>query len=179
MKPEFTLREKVLMCILAVLVIFCIYYFAFLVPATEQMNDYVNSNYEVEDQIIFAEAKAAKMKQMEAELKAILNGEAGDVKELPEYDNSQNVMNSLSVILMSADQYNISFSNVSEEESTIRRNVVLEYDCSDYDTAKSILTAIHDGPYRCLLKDFHLSKSGKDENEGYHIVVDITYFEYK
>ena len=179
MKPEFTLREKVLMCILAVLVIFCIYYFAFLVPATEQMNDYVNSNYEVEDQIIFAEAKAAKMKQMEAELKAILNGEAGDVKELPEYDNSQNVMNSLSVILMSADQYNISFSNVLEEESTIRRNVVLEYDCSDYDTAKSILTAIHDGPYRCLLKDFYLSKSGKEENEGYHIIVDITYFEYK
>ena len=179
MKPEFTLREKVLMCILAVLVVFCIYYFAFLVPATEQMTNYVNSNYEVEDQIIFAEAKVAKMKQMETELKAILSGEITDVKELPAYDNSQNVMNSLSVILKSADQYNISFSNVIEEESTIRRNVVLEYDCSDYSTAKHILTQIHDGPYRCLLKDFYLSNTGDDKKDGYHIIVDITYFEYK
>lgn len=179
MKPEFTIREKVLMCILAVLVVFCIYYFAFLMPVTEQMTNCVNANYEVEDQILLADAKVAKMKQMEAELNAILNGEAGEVKELPEYDNSQNVMNSLSIILASADSYNISFSNVSTEESTVRRNVVLEYDCSDYATAKSILTAIHDGPYRCLLKDFYLSKSGKNENDSYHIVVDITYFEYQ
>ena len=174
MKVNFTVREKVLMTILGVLIVFCIYYFVFLIPATEQMNTYVEENYAVEDQIIMAEAKVAKMKQMEAELEKILSGEEKDVIALPEYDNNQNVMNSLYLILSKTNQYNVNFSGVTEEENTVRRNVVLEYECSDYATAKEVLMQIHDGPYRCLLKDFYLSAE-----EDYHIVVDITYFEYK
>lgn len=179
MKPDFTLREKVLMGILAVLLVFCAYYFLFLMPTQERMTGYINDNYMVEDQILLAELQATKMQQMEAELKEILSGEHGEVKELPAYDNSQNVMNSLSVILASANQYNISFANVVEEENTVRRNIILEYDCSDYDMAKSILTQIHEGPYRCLFRDLRLSGTGDTQDEGYHVVVDITYFEYK
>lgn len=175
MKMNFTVREKVLMAILGVLIVFCVYYFVFLIPVTQQMNAYVEENYAVEDQIIFAEAKVAKMKQMEAELAKILSSDSEDIVALPEYDNNQNVMNSLYMILSKTNQYNVNFADVTEEEHTVRRNVVLEYECSDYETAKEVLKQIHDGAYRCLLKDFYLSA----EEEGYRIVIDITYFEYK
>lgn len=175
MKIELTLREKVLMGILVVLLVFCAYYFLFLLPVNEQINNYTNSNYEVEDQIILADAKVSLMKQMEKELEAIYAGEKGEVKELPAYDNGNNVMNSLSTILKDADNYSISFSNVTAEESIVRRNIVLEYSCGSYEAAKSILTQISEGDYRCLIQDLRL---GQTSEGGYRITVDVTYFEH-
>jgi len=62
-----------------------------------------------------------------------------------------------------------------EEESIVRRDVTMEYVCTNYESAKDILQNIHDGPYRCLLKDLILTY---DPDEGYSVLVDVTYFEY-
>ena len=179
MKAEMTVREKVMMGILGVLVLFCVYYFVFLVPTTEKIASYKEDTLLLEDQIILADAKVVKMQQMEDELEEILANGQGDLKELPAYDNSYYVMNSLSGILEKSVQYNISFSNVETEGNTVRRNITLDYDCSSYNNAKTILENIYHGDYRCVFKDLYITCNEKDGAESYHVSVDVTYFEYQ
>lgn len=178
MKAEMTVREKVMMGILGVLVLFCVYYFVFLLPTTEKIEHYKSETVLLEDQILMADAKAAKMKQMQEELDAILADEANALKGLPAYDNSYHVMNALSETLKKSQQYNVSFSNVDIKESTVRRNINLSYNCNSYENAKGILTSIYEGEYRCLFKDLFISKGGSGDSQSYSVSVGITYFEY-
>lgn len=175
MKKQLTTREKVLMCVLAVLLVICAYYYAFYTPVLQKVAYYKDEIVYLEEQNITLDAQVNKMNQMKDELDKIQSGEMGSVKELPAFDNSQNVMNSLSFILKSANHYNVSFASVEEEDSTVRRNIHLSYDCSNYESAKSILTQIYESEYRSLIMDVHLSNGG----DSYHVTVDITYFEYK
>ena len=122
--------------------------------------------------------QVAKMKQMEGELDQILSGDQRGLKELPAFDNSYNVMNSLSDILERSVQYNISFAGVDTEDSTVRRNITLNYDCKSYDDAKTILRNIYEGEYRCIFTDLFITCNEKDDAQSYHVSVDITYFEY-
>lgn len=175
---KMTVREKVLMGILGVLVLFCVYYFVFLVPVTEKIDACVNESLSIEEQLIIFDATAEKKKMMEGELEAIFSGEKGDVKELPAYDNSQNVMNQLSYLLTDAEQYEISFSSVEEIDSTVRRGVTLNFTCKNYDVAKRILSSISESDYRCILKDLYISKQENMEETAYNVIVDVVYFEY-
>jgi len=174
MKKQLTTREKILMLVLVILMVVCAYYYAFYVPTTQQVASLVSQAATIDEQILLVDAQVARMNEMKAELDAIAAGEMGNVKELPAYDNSGNVMHSLSAILQNAMQYNVNFSSVEEEESTVRRHISLSYDCSSYETAKSILTQIYESDYRSLIKDVSITV-----NEGYHVVVDLTYYEYK
>lgn len=175
MKKQLTIREKVLMCILAVLMVICAYNLLFYNPTIQELAYLAEESDVLDEQITTVDIQVAKMNQMKAELEAIASGELGDDKEIPAYDNSANVMNSLSAILKNAKQYNVTFSSIEQEDSTVRRNIRLSYSTKDYKTAKKILTQIYEGEYRCLLKDVHLSSS----DEAYNVTVDITYFEYK
>lgn len=168
-------REMGLVGILAVLVVILIYNYAFLTPTKSKIAAYEQEILAIDDQIIVAEAKVLKMGKMEDELAKIKSGEVKALKELPAYDNSRNVMNSLSTILDNASQYNVSFAGVSEADGIVRREISLNYACGSYDAAKSILTQIYEGPYRCLLKDVHISQS----SGVWSVVAQITYFEYK
>lgn len=175
MKKQLTTREKVLMCVLVVLLVICGYYYAFYTPVLQKIADYKDEMVYLEEQNLILDTQVNKMNQMKSELEAIQSGEMGSVKELPAYDNSQNVMNSLSFILQSASQYNVSFASVEEEDSTIRRNINLSYDCTSYDVAKTILTQIYESEYRSLIKDVHFSNG----DGSCHVTVELTYFEYK
>jgi len=103
----------------------------------------------------------------------------GDVKELPAYDNSHNVMNQLSAILSTTTQYDISFSSVEEEDSTVRRNITLSYECPTYEAAKYVLTQISNSDYRCIFKDMYVSCNKAKDIESYHVTADVVFFEYK
>lgn len=174
-KGKLSPREKFLAVLLGIMVLVLIYNYAFYVPTKAKLASYEEELLLIDDQIIVAEAKAMKMAKMVKELEEIKAGSLKDIKELPAYDNSRNVMNSLSSILEDVTQYNVSFSGVTEEEGIVRRDITLTYSCGSYDAAKSILTQIYDGPYRCLMKDVHITQS----SGVWSVVAEITYFEYK
>jgi len=175
MKKGLSTREKILLLILILVSLIAVYYYMFYIPTQDKISYYKSEALQVDDQIIVAEAMSIKMNMMEKELEAIKSGDMTNVKELPPYDNSRNVMDSLSTILADASQYNVSFSGVSEEDGIVRRDITLNYDCNSYDSAKAILTQIYNSDYRCLMKDLHI-KAG---NGVWNINVKITYFEYK
>lgn len=179
MKQKMTVREKMLLVILGILVLFCLYYFFFLIPTNEKIDFYENEKLSVEEQILVADATAEKKRMMEAELKAIFSGEMGEVKEIPAYDNSHNVMNSLSSILAEAKKYDLSFSSVEIEENTVRRNLSLSFECDSYGACKNILRKIGEGEYRCIFKDLYLDYNDSSEALSYSVKAEIVFFEYK
>ena len=176
---KMSVREKVLAVILGILVLFCVYYFVFLIPVTDKIDACINESTTIEDQLILYDAMAEKKKMMETELEAIFRGEKGKVKELPAYDNSQNVMHQLSYILADADQYDINFASVEEEDSMVRRSITISYNCPTYESAKYILTQIANSDYRCVFKDLYINSNEYRETISYNVVVDVVFFEYK
>lgn len=175
MKKGLTNREKGLLLILVLMALVAVYNYAFYIPTQEKIATYNEEALLLDDQILMAEAKAAKLNMMQKELAEIKAGDLTNVKELPPYDNSRNVMNSLSAILVNATQYNISFSGIAEEDGIVRRDITLTFSANSYDAAKSIISAIYNGPYRCLMKDLHITQN----SDVWSVNVQITYFEYK
>ena len=175
MKKGFTNREKGLLLILVLMVLVAVYNYAFYVPTQAKIAQYKQDALTVDDQILMAEAKAAKLQMMEKELAEIKAGDMTNIKELPPYDNSRNVMTSLSAILTNAVQYNISFAGVSESDGIVRRDITLTFSANSYEAAKSILSDIYNGAYRCLMKDLHVAQA----SDVWNVNVQITYFEYK
>ena len=175
MKKGLTNREKGLLLILVLMILVAVYNYAFYVPTQAKIATYKQDALAVDDEILLAEAKAAKLNMMEKELAEIKAGDMTNIKELPPYDNSRNVMNSLSSILVNATQYNISFSGVTEADGIVRRDITLTFSANSYEAAKSILSDIYNGPYRCLMKDVHIAQS----SNVWNVNVQITYFEYK
>ena len=175
MAKKFTPRERVLLVVLIILLVFCGYYFLFYTPTNERLASLEQQNVTLDGQIAEVDAKVVRMNEMKAELEKITSASEGELKELPAYDNRANVMNSLSAILADALQYNVSFSTVDEEDSTVRRNISLSYTCDSFQTAKSILQRINDGEYTCLIKNCNISNGGT----ACTVSVELTYFEYK
>lgn len=175
MKKGLTNREKGLLLILVLMLLVAVYNYAFYVPTQAKIESYKQEATTIDEQILLAEAKVAKLNMMQKELAEIKAGDMTNIKELPPYDNSRNVMNSLSAILVNATQYNISFAGVSESDGIVRRDITLVFTANSYDAAKSILSNIYNGDYRCLMKDLHITQNA----DVWSVNVQITYFEYK
>ena len=169
---KFTPRERVLLVVLVILVVFCAYYFLFYTPVSSTFAS-VNQQYDTLDtQIAAADEKIIHLQEMKADLEK-MKASGLSLKEFPAYDNRSNVMNSLANILEDVLQYSVSFSTVNEESSTIRRNISLSYSCENRQAAYEILQRINDGPYPCLIKNCTVSgNTGRCS-----INVQLTYFE--
>lgn len=172
MKNQMTIREKVMLCILIILLVCAGYYYLFYVPMKEDTEAYKQEYATLDETLIVAEAKTTKMAKMKAELEALKQGSTEEIKPLPAYDNRQNLMSQLSNILAKTQNYNITFGNVSGDGTTISREITLNYSCGSYEAAKQILLEIYDGEYPCVFGTLHLS------NEGATVSIQITYFEY-
>lgn len=175
MIQEMSNREKTMMAILGLILLFCIYYFAFYTPMQNKIAEYKAINSELENEIVAVDAKAAKLRSMEEELKSIWGGKYGYIKPLPDYDNSKQVMSELSFLLQPATNFNIQFTGTETTDKIVRRNAALSYKCVDYPSAKAILTTIYEGRYRNMFKNLSFT-SGDDG--GYSVSVEVTYFEF-
>ena len=84
MKKRLTTREKVLMCILVVLMVVCAYNLLFYNPTIQEITLLQNESIAIEEQTVTMDAQVAKMNQMKSELEAIAAGEIKDVAEARE-----------------------------------------------------------------------------------------------
>ena len=172
MKKGMSIREKVLLCILVILALILVYYYAFYIPTQEEIAQYKEEYTVIDDAIILADAKAIKLTQMKAELEEIKGGDVMVTKELPAYDNRQALMVQLSGVLEKSQNYNVTFGNETIDGSTVTRMISISYTCEDYQTVKDILMEIYNGPYPCSFSNLYLTDGGNT------LSVDVTYFEY-
>lgn len=180
---KFTLREKILLCILAVIILAAGYYFFVQSPVSEAVSTAREEKAALEDELLILEAQAAVQDKMLASLEKL--GDAPTV-ETPEYDNLRLLMDFLNQALSTAEDYELSFEGVSgsEDSSIIRRSVEMTFTAKSYAAAKNIITGLNNCPYRCIISDLQLlpvEENGEEElslTDGkVSVSLSITFFE--
>ena len=121
-----SIRERVLLVILAVLVVICGYVFLFYLPSDEMLtalDGRIQQSQAILDQ---SQVMLAHQRQMERALEEL---QAGDTqpREMPDYDNIQAVMVELNRILADSREYSLRFTSAEGEDRVLERQVTLPF----------------------------------------------------
>lgn len=159
-------REKVLMILLAVLLLFALYFFTVDRPVRETLDRVRAESEELSTQITVLQVKNARMQAMQKELDAILA--QPNAAQVPSYDNLEQVMVFLNTVLTSADDYTLSFQGLSagEDSGILRRGMSLSFTCSSYELARNMVQQLQDCPYRCQLKELSIAPAKADSTKS-------------
>lgn len=174
---EFTLREKILFGVLALLLLCVLYFYTVHMPVTSGIENAQASRDEIEAELTILQAEKERMNALQAELDESRSGPS--VVTIPNYDNLDLLMSFLNGVLGSAEEYSLSFSGVSmpgEEGGNIaRRYMQLTFTSPDYPSARAIINQLQGAPYRCLLNETSITpaKGGNDASEIFSGAVQV------
>ena len=185
---EFTSREKLLLVILALLLIFVCYFKFILTPINEGIDEYHDMTAQQEDEFLVNFQKAGIVKNMEAELAEIKS--SGTVRPLPAYDNSSVLLVQLRTILDSSlVEYNMEFSKLKNyDEYLICRPLQLSFTADSYETVRHIIDQISDEPTVQQITNLDIRNrwvsrrvTNGDTEYSFEVYVSMTvnYYEYK
>ncbi len=156
LKRTISMKEKVTLLILVLLIIGWIYY---LVVDQPVRNGIRNAKIEAESLTVeadAAQAKADSIRYMMEEMKRL--EEEGYVESfIPSYNASSAELSFLNDTLSRAEDYYIGFSELTRTGQLIRRSFSLQYRAGSYDEAISIMRDVENSENRCLISDFSVS----------------------
>lgn len=177
MKRQFSLREKVLLVILALLLLTCVYYVLVAKPVQETLLSASQRQSEADSQMTIASAQLEKMHHMQSALAQLDQSAQADV---PDYDNAKNVVELLNRAMTMTDEYTLSFQPVTTEGSIVSRTVQMTFRCGGYATSKSILQTLLDSDYRCRITSMSVSCSQGWDIRQEEVVVNasVTFYEF-
>lgn len=161
MKRKFSLREKILAIILVVVIVLAGWLKLFFLPVQEQLSDAQNSLTQAQDDLSDAQIKLAQMQKMQRELSALEASDNALHSTVPDYDNISNIMVQLGMILSTADNYKLTFSDLAYSGDLVSRPIQITFTAAGYDAAKETLTELYSCPYRCALSNITVS-AGND-----------------
>ena len=181
---KFKTREKVLLCILAVIILAGCYYFFVQLPVSRIISSASAEKTALEDELLTLEILQIRYDKMTQDLAQL--GETPQV-ETPKYDNLLRLMAFLNNALAPADEYDLSFDSIdTAENGIIRRKVNMTFTASNYRTARNVVKALQNCPYRCIISDMQfepLKEKGTETSfltEGkLQVTMTVTYFEQK
>lgn len=177
-KGKLSARELIMVVFLLVLVIGVAYYVGFYTPLQEELATISRQCLEIDSQIASSTSKIAAMDAMQAELDEIFARPAEEITEIAPYDNKEVVLNQLNGILRRSEEYSLNFAEPSiQEDGTVRRNVVMNFSCADYASAKTIIQNLTDSQWRCLVSNLSISGSGDVMDGPVQVNATITFFE--
>ncbi len=123
---------------------------------------------------MLAQTRLMTQKQMQSKIDELKQSGTVPDAEVAEYDNIENVMLQLNAILSQADEYSLSFNEVSTDDNgSITRPVDLSFTASSYTAARSIINNLYQCPYRCAVSDISESAENDLATDG-EIRVDLT-----
>lgn len=165
MKREFTMREKVLLLILVLIMMVAGYYWLVAMPVEARITEAQAEEADYQDRIMMEMVRAKQLKTMrEALEEAALKNEA-PVSQIPMYDNLENVMVELDAILTPAETYSLTFSDVVPQEKMIARPIDMTFTCGSYTAARNIVNNLYYSMYRCTIDNITMT-AGKGERDG-------------
>lgn len=177
MKRQFSLRERILMIILALLLIVCVYYILVEKPVQDTLVDASQRQSEAQSQLTIASAQLKKMRQMQSALEELEQSAQADV---PDYDNFKNVVDLLNGAMAMTDEYSLNFQPVTNDGAIARRTIQMSFRCDSYATAKRVMQRMLDSDYRCRITAMSVScGSGSDISKtDVSVSASITFYEF-
>ncbi len=157
MSRDFTLKEKIMLIILGLILIGLAYYRFVHIPCKNAVEEAHSQRDVYQAELQKALVKESQMRKMKEELDEI--GELNEASRMESYSNSKAEIALLNRVLESATDYSISFSGVTKTDDQIRRNFSLTFTTRDFATAKKIITELAESEYRCLIGDIQYTRS--------------------
>ena len=178
-KGKLSPREAGMLVVLVVLLIGVVYYMGFYTPLQAEMSSIAAESAQCDDEIVVANAKVAKMGQMQAELDEIFARPAKEITEIAPYDNKEVVLNQLYGILARTTDYALTFTDPDvQEDGTVRRNISMSFTCQSYAAAKEVIDDLTDSHWRCLVNNLAISCKEEDMMQfPVDVNATITFFE--
>lgn len=176
-KSKLSTRDTILLVLLVIILIGAWYYMGFYTPLQEELNNLQGQVTSLDAQLLAASNKYKAMASMKAELEEILSRPENEITEIAPYDNKDVVFNELNGILYGTD-YSLNFSDPQiQADGTVRRVVSMTFRCSNYKTAKNIITALAQNRWRCLVGNLAIDSGGDLMTDEVSVSVTITFFE--
>lgn len=159
---DFTLKEKILLIFLSLVLLVLGYYFFVDQPVRSGIAS-ANADYEMySTELTVLQAKIAQLDAMQRELDSL----ADDNTRMPSYNANRQEIDFLNAILAGTQNYTINFSNVTRNGDQIRRSFTLQFTVDSYDEARNRLAALGGSQLRCKLGDLYYSSSTANNRDG-------------
>lgn len=156
---DFTLRERILILLLAlILVVLCYYQFVDK-PVRTAIKSARAEAASIQTELDAVNAQVELVNKMQTELDTIQK--SGLKSRMESYNNSKAELAMLNDVLSAATDYSISFSEVTRDGDQIRRAFTLQFVAPNYATMEQILSELAENPYRCLIGDISCSGTGQ------------------
>lgn len=172
MSRDFTMAEKLLLVILALILVGLVYY-RFVDQTVRQTianNEADAQMYQT--QITAVEGNLARLQSVKKEMDAL--EEQGNLSWMGSYNNSKEEVAFLNDILADTLKYSIAFADVTRNGDQIRRGFTLQYTCANYKAAQDIALRLCQGKNRCLVGDMQCKYDG---NLNVEIKATATFYE--
>lgn len=177
MTRRFTLREKILMLVLIVILLLGLYFFLVFYPVRNQLQGIDKQIQDVEDEQLAADILEKRYADMNAELEEIFSMQKDEITYMPEFDNMNQLLACFYKIFENNTRWDYD-SSESTKDGIVTRTIRLTFEATDFENAKEVLGKLTDTGYRCLLKNLSLSPSGNDVEDGaLRISLSIDFYE--
>lgn len=151
MSREFSLKEKLLLLLLCLILVGLAYYQFVDRPVRDTVSSAHAQAQSLATELKSVESKLETMRRMRSEIEDVTAG--GTASEMASYNNSKAEIALLNDILGDTLQYAITFENVTRVENQIRRNFSLQFTVDSYDAVEGVLRALNESRFRCLIGD--------------------------
>lgn len=172
---KLTMRERVLLVLLAVVAVISGYVLFFYTPITERTQTLEGQLQQVTETRTQLVQRVENMQRMQRELEQLETAEQVPPM-MPEYDNVLRVMVELDRILAGCESYSLSFQEGQTDGKVYYRQVAMPFVCRDYAQAKSVLQQLHDSTLRCMLDSVTVVQQEDGSISG---TVTVTFLEYR
>ena len=172
---DFTLREKILLLLLGIILVVICYYWFVDQPVRNVITKAHAEKQALDTELTAARTRVEEMRERQAELDEI--SASGDVSRMESYNSSKKELKFLNDVLRDTLRYSITFSDVTRDGDQIRRGFSLSFTAVNYDSVKEILKELTDCEYRCLLGDVQCSGLGNAQDSRVTISATATFYE--
>lgn len=158
---DFTLKEKILLLVLSLILVGLAYYQFVDQPVRTELEAARTEADSLTVELKAVEAKLERMRRMRSELEDVTAG--GTATEMGSYNNSKQEIASLNDILDQTLQYSITFANVTRSGDQIRRNFTLQFTTDTYEEMEKVISELSQNHHRCLIGDLRCT-AARDQN---------------
>ena len=184
MSHTMTLREKILLGVLGVLILIVCYIQFFQKPISEAISNDNAKMATITTNTAIETIKATKLKEMKKEIAANSANSANSASKIPEYNNLKNVMSQLSAIMEPTLKYDMTFNDISVKDTMVYRPIDIQFTCDKYSSAKAIIDNLSKCPYRNTIDSVDIAVEQKVDDSDIQtqkikVKVSVTFYEIK
>lgn len=177
MTRRFTLREKILLGLLIVILLVGLYFFLVHYPIQNRMNEIAQEREEVQARLDIAEIRKGIYDRMQAELKSIFELPPDEITYMPKHDNLNVLIERFDAIFKGIE-VRFNYGTPQTSNGIVSRAIGFSFSVADFDTAKKVLKELTGTGYRCLMSNITLSPgSGDIQSSELSISGTITFYE--